>query len=150
MKETNSIPNVLDMVKRNEIPTEIRSPDATLLMKPYSPLENNPLIINRKVWRLLPNYMPVSSDIQNNLHVAKVNSTRETIEIKDSEAVNMMAYVRLVRPGATVEEVISSELERTESETGKFKDDDELGAYAMYLYITLALVISKGLLSLEC
>jgi len=62
--------------------------------------------------------------------------------------VRMLAYIRLERPGATVEEVVNNELARTVEETGDFKDDDEMGAYAMLLYISLAYAIKYGLLIL--
>jgi len=40
------------------------------------------------------------------------------------------------------------ELARTVEETGDFKDDDEMGAYAMLLYISLAYAIHYGVLIL--
>jgi hypothetical protein len=57
-------------------------------------------------------------------------------------------YIKTQHPGATVEEVVNQELARTVEETGEFKDDDEMGAYAMTLYLGLAYAIKYGLLIL--
>jgi len=142
------IPDLVDLVEKRQIMEEIYAPDGTLLMKPYEVIAENPLIINRKKWRLFANYTPIESRPDENTWIAKINTTGQTVVLHDNDLVRMLAYIRLERPGATVEEVVNNELARTVEETGDFKDDDEMGAYAMLLYISLAYAIKYGLLIL--
>ena len=142
------IPDITDLVEQHRVDEEIYTPDGTLLMKPYEVIAENPLILNRKKWRLFANYTPIESRPDENTWIAKINTTGQTVVLHDNDLVRMLAYIRLERPGATVEEVVNNELARTVEETGDFKDDDEMGAYAMLLYISLAYAIHYGLLIL--
>ncbi|MUN30010.1 hypothetical protein GC250_11335 [Sulfolobus metallicus DSM 6482 = JCM 9184] len=58
-----------------------------------------------------------------------------------------MGYVRRIYPGVTVEEVISTILERVVEDTSEFKDD-KFGAYALKLYLILGYLIHYGVLIL--
>jgi len=142
------IPDITDLVEQHKVDEEIYAPDGTLLMKPYEVIIENPLIMNRKKWRLFANYTPLKVDPENKIYVAKVNTTGQIIEIRDVDLSRMMGYVRLDHPGATVEEVVNMDLAEVVKQTGDFKDDDEMGAYAMALYLGLAYAIKYGLLIL--
>ena len=142
------IPDITDLVEQHNVEEEIYAPDGTLLMKPYEVIVENPLIMNRKKWRLFVNYTPIENRPDENTWIVKINTTGQTVVLHDNDLVRMLAYIRLERPGATVEEVVNNELARTVEETGDFKDDDEMGAYAMLLYISLAYAIHYGVLIL--
>lgn len=142
------IPDVLDLVERKALPREIYAPDGTLLFKPYDPAVESPLLMNRKTWRLFANYIPVESRPEEERWLARVNTTGQLVEIRDKSVANMLYYVRTRHPGATPEEVVGHELEEVVKDAGEFENDDEMIAYAMYLYIALALAISHGLLVL--
>jgi len=142
------IPDLVELVGKRQIMEEIYAPDGTLLMKPYEVIVENPLIMNRKKWRLFANYTPIKSRPEENTWIAKINTTGQTVVLHDNDLVGMLAHIRLERPGATVEEVVNNELARTVEETGDFEDDDEMAAYAMLFYISLAYAIHYGLLIL--
>jgi len=142
------IPDITDLVEQHKVEEEIYAPDGTLLMRPYEVIVENPLIMNRKKWRLFANYTPLKVDPENKIYVAKVNTTGQIIEIRDVDLARMMGYVRLDHPGATVEEVVNMDLAEVVKQTGDFEDDDEMGAYAMTLYLGLAYAIHYGLLIL--
>lgn len=142
------IPDITDLVEQHEVEEEIYAPDGTLLMRPYEVIVENPLIMNRKKWRLFANYTPLKVDPENKIYVAKVNTTGQIIEIRDVDLARMMGYVRLDHPGATVEEVVNMDLAEVVKQTGDFEDDDEMGAYSMTLYLGLAYAIKYGLLIL--
>ena len=142
------IPDLADVVEKRQIMEEIYAPDGTLLMKPYEVIAENPLITNRKKWRLFANYTPIESRPDENTWVAKINTTGQTVVLHDNDLVGMLGYIRLEKPGATVEEVVNDELARTVEETGDFKDDDEFAAYALSLYLMLAYLIHYGVLIL--
>nr|WP_011229472.1 hypothetical protein [Sulfolobus sp. NOB8H2]CAA09160.1 hypothetical protein [Sulfolobus sp. NOB8H2] len=142
------IPDLADLVEKKQLMKEIYAPDGTLLFKPYDPWIESPLLVNRKKWRLFANYTPVADYPEERRAISKINTTGQIVEIRDTDLISMMGYVRRVHPGATVEEVVNQELARTVEETGEFKDDDEMGAYAMLLYISLAYAIHYGLLIL--
>lgn len=142
------IPDIAELVEQHKVDEEIYAPDGTLLMKPYEVIVENPLIMNRKKWRLFANYTPLKVDPENKIYVAEVNTTGQIIEIRDVDLSRMMGYVRLDHPGATVEEVVNMDLVEVVKQTGDFKDDDEMAAYAMTLYLGLAYAIKYGLLIL--
>jgi len=142
------IPDVLDLVEKRMVEEEIYAPDGTLLMKPYEVIVENPLIMNRKKWRLFTNYVPVENYPDQKRWIVRLNTTGQLVEIRDNDLVGMLYYIRTQHPGATVEEVVNNELASVVEETGEFKDDDEMGAYAMTLYLGLAYAIKYGLLIL--
>ena len=142
------IPDITDLVEQHRIDEEIYAPDGTLLMKPYEVIVENPLIMNRKKWRLFANYVPVENHPDQDRWIAKLNTTGQLVENRDVDLAWMLYYIRTQHPGATVEEVVNWELARVVEDTGDFKDDDEMGAYAMTLYLGLAYAIKYGLLIL--
>jgi len=142
------IPDITDLVEQHRLDKEIYAPDGTLLMKPYEVIAENPLITNRKKWRLFTNYTAVASYLDEDRWIVKLNTSGQLVEIRDNDLVRMLNYIKTQQPGATVEEVVNQELARTVEETGEFKDDDEMGAYAMTLYLGLAYAIKYGLLIL--
>ena len=142
------IPDILDLVESHKLEREIYAPDGTLLFKPYDPWTESPLLVNRKKWRLFANYVPVENHPEERRWIVRVNTTGQLVEIRDNDLVGMLYHVRVENPGATVEDVVNNELARTVEETGEFKDDDEMGAYAFALYIALAYAIKYGLLIL--
>ena len=142
------IPDVLDLVEKRMVEEEIYAPDGTLLMKPYEVIAENPLIMNRKKWRLFTNYTAVASYLDEDRWIVKLNTSGQLVEIRDNDLVRMLNYIKTQHPGATVEEVVNWELARVVEDTGDFKDDDEMGAYAMNLYLGLAYAIKYGLLIL--
>jgi len=142
------IPDIIDLVEQHKVDEEIYAPDGTLLMKPYEVIAENPLIMNRKKWRLFTNYTAVASYLDEDSWIVKLNTSGQLVEIRDNDLVRMLNYIKTQHPGATVEEVVNNELARTVEETGDFKDDDEMVAYAMALYLGLAYAIHYGLLIL--
>jgi len=142
------IPDITDLVEQHRVDEEIYAPDGTLLMKPYEVIAENPLITNRKKWRLFTNYTAVASYLDEDRWIVKLNTSGQLVEIRDNDLVRMLNYIKTQHPGATVEEVVNQELARTVEETGEFKDDDEMGAYAMTLYLGLAYAMKYGLLIL--
>ena len=145
MAQVIEFPEVLKLIQKNKLPREIYAPDGTLLMKPYDPWPESPLIVNRKTWRLFANYTVDPKDNE----VVYINTTGQAVRIKyDPDIEEMLGYVRKVHPGATVEEVISYVVSSTIQQTGDFKDEEEFGAYVFADYITLAYLISYGLLIL--
>jgi hypothetical protein len=142
------IPDVTDLVRQHNVEEKMYTPDGTLLMKPYEVIVENPLIMNRKKWRLFANYVPVENYPDQDRWIAKLNTTGQLVENRDVDLAWMLYYIRAQHPGATVEEVVNWELARVVEDTGDFKDDDEMGAYAMTLYLGLAYAIKYGLLIL--
>ncbi|ADX85554.1 hypothetical protein [Saccharolobus islandicus] len=144
MEQIIEFPDILKLIEHNNLPTEIYAPDGTLLMKPYGTWGEQPLVLNRKVWRVFANYSLTSDD-----EIVQVNTTGQLIRVgKDVDTNEILGYVRRFNPGATVEEVISAILERVIEDTGQFKNDDEFMSYAFLLYLTLAYAIHYGLLIL--
>ena len=148
MEEVIVIPDVTELIQNNSLPEEIRAPDGTLLMKPYGTWGEQPLVLNRKVWRLFANYVPMENYPDQNRWIARVNTTGQIIENRDPDLASMLYYIRVINPGATIDEVVSNELARTVQETGPFKNDEEFMNYAFLLYLALALAIQHGLLIL--
>jgi len=142
------IPDITDLVEQHRVDEEIYAPDGTLLFLPYEPAIESPLIANRKKWRLFANYVPVENHPDQDRWIAKLNTTGQLVENRDVDLAWMLYYIRTQHPGATVEEVVNWELARVVEDTGDFKDDDEMGAYAMNLYLGLAYAIKYGLLIL--
>ena len=146
MEQIVEFPDVLKLVKENRLPDAVYAPDGTLLIKPYDSWTESPLIVNRKAWRLFANYT-VLKDTGKYVEV-KVNTTGQIIRISDADAIDMMGFIRLDKPGATVEEAISRVLQIVVEQTGDFKDEEEFGAYTFSLYFILAYLIGFRLLVL--
>ena len=147
VQEIIEFPNVLDMMEKESYPERIEAPDGTLLLLPYATWGEQPLVINRKKWRLFANYTPYQ-DLGDDGAILQVNTTGRLVKVNDNDVLGMIGYVRLDKPGATVDEVISMELARTIEETGEFQNDEQMMAYAWNLYLCLAFAIQYGLLIL--
>ncbi|WP_231918243.1 hypothetical protein [Saccharolobus solfataricus] len=117
-----------------------------MVYKPYDPAIESPLLVNRKKWKLFANYTPIEGRPEEDTWIVKLNTTEQYVEIHDPELVWLLYYIRVVHPGATPEEAVNHELAEVEKDGGKFKNDDELIGYAMYLYTALAIAIAYGLL----
>jgi hypothetical protein len=88
------IPNITDFVEQHNVDEEIYAPDGTLLMKPYEVIAENPLITNRKKWRLFTNYTAVASYLDEDRWIVKLNTSGQLVEIRDNDLVRMLNYIK--------------------------------------------------------
>lgn len=138
-------PNVQELAVKNALPQEIRDVDGTLLMRPYGKWGEQPLVMNRKVWKVYPNYTVDPRDRE----ILWINTTGRPVRVpEDDPDVEEMLGFSKKRPGMTVEELIATVLQSMIEQTGDFENEDQFGFYLALLYIKLALLVSMGVLRL--
>ena len=140
-----TFPNVVELYTKNALPKEIRDVDGTLLLSPYGNWDGQPLIINRKTWRVYPNYTVDPKDRE----ILIIDATDKRIRVpQDDPDVEEMLGLAKKMPGLTVEDMIGAVIYSTIQQTGDFEDEEQFGVYLALAYVKLAMLVSEGILML--
>ncbi|AGE70454.1 hypothetical protein [Sulfolobus acidocaldarius] len=138
-----------DVMKQHEtytLPDVITDPDGKPIMYPKEEIGKNPIVVNRKNWRLFANFDLVRS--KGKEIVVRIKTTGQLVRIRDMDAATVMYYVERIKPGATVHEAITYDIQKTIEETGDFEEDGEFMFYMWQLFVVLSYLIQYGVLIL--
>ncbi len=129
-------------------PEEVKLPDGTLLMG-RTPGES-PLIMNRKKWRLYPTFKVISYDYDKLELVVQSTQNGVIYKMPKDPITQSILYHLLDNPGSTPEQVVS-ELLAWGQQNGidLLSNNDRMFTWASYMYDTISLLITHGLIKIE-
>lgn len=145
MEEVPTFPNIVELYTKNALPKEIKDTDGTLLLAPYGDWNNQPLVANRKTWRVYPNYSVDPEDKE----MLIIDGTGMRIRVpQDDPDVEEMLGLAKKMPGLTVDDMIGTVIYSTIQQTGDFENEEQFGIYLALAYVKLAMLVQYNILKL--